>query len=262
MEPNQFAVVQSRFETIDPELLAETITANTRWPRADVQRLARKTHGILGTTFSEVEARGICRALEQAGFLARVVPAAKLMKLPRARSIAWLDVSDAALGVPLDAFQESATPVAWNAVFVIHAATIATLNETGEIVDVEPAGERGPVQEFQRDAFGLTQPTLGLVGMSAGSGMIHGRLSLQRFFRGRMPWLQGELSQEEQFRVVLGQLIAHSPQAVVSPAARRMVVTPLKQIRERTATSRILQDERAFQGEMNWLLQLLSFRES
>lgn len=261
MEKPQFAVVQTKFETIEPEALSAVLQAHVRWPRADIQRLARKSRGILGTTFTDAEARGVCQALTQAGHPVRALETAKLLQLPRPRSVGWLDVAESALGAPLGDKHEAAAIIPWSSVFVIHATTMATEPEQVNPFDgglVERNGARQAVQE----SIAELQPTLGLVGVAQTGVMIYVRLSLRRFYRQQMPWIPVGATREQQFRTVLGELIARSPGATVSPEARKMVVLPLQDVGRRTPTSQVLQDERTFQAEMNWLLQMLAFQHA
>lgn len=258
MSPDQFAVVQTTFDVIPTELFEQTLIAHTKWPRIDIKRLALQGQGILANRFSHGEATAVRAAFERAGFPTRIIPVTHMMSLPHARSIAWADISPIELGVPLDAHQETATQVPWTSVFAIHAAMVAHIQETTEMVEAETSDWRHPAHDIRKSSYGLVCPMLGFLALSAQGQMLHVRLSLARFFLNRMPWLDPQLSRPDQFRAVLALLIHHSTRAIVSPSAHELAKAIPRDSGERQPVSRVDRDDRAFQATMNWLLQLLT----
>lgn len=269
MESQFFALIQTTLETIDPELLIAALTQHTRMPRADAVRVGRKAHGILGTRFSLQEATALRDHLARAGVATATLAADQMLALGRQRTVGWLDISDESLGVPIDTFETSPSPVPWTAVFVVHAKPLALLSESSQIVEVpssipavSAAGMSPPATslEFQRESFGQIQPCLALLALGADGGLIHIRVTTRRFFRQRMPWLAPNLTPVQQFSQMVGAIIARSPQAIISPAARKLAIQPPTDAGQRATVTRAEQDERMFQQEMNWLLQLLVLR--
>ena len=161
MEQEPFALVQTRMELIDPDLLAGALAKHTSWPKADVNRLARRTRGILGTRFSRSEAQAVLAELKLAGVQTELVPAAQLVTLGPYQTVGWLEVSDAGLGVPLG-IREEITLVPWPTVFVIHAGVIAALHDEQRIVEVQRDSKGSPEHEVRREIFGIAQPTVAL----------------------------------------------------------------------------------------------------
>lgn len=257
-----YALVQTRFQNIDPLQFTGILTRTLRWPKVDIQQAGRRSQGILGVRFTREEAEAIQRELAQHHFETAVLPAARLMQLAGQRCVAWLDVRPDGLGVPDDLITDDTTFVPWSSLVVLHAALVAVPQEESAIVEGVDLNRQAPSYEFHRESFGVIQPQLALLGLSAAGQMVHVRLSLAKFFAARMPWLADADGPQEQFRRLLDRLSDSSSQAIQSPSVRELIDRPMYGVGERTPRSRVDRDLQAFQHQMNWLLQLLALRSS
>src|SRR5688572_10936736 len=120
MAAELFAVVQSKFERIDPALLENAFMAGAGMPKADAVRAARRSRGFLIQRLARPQADGIASLLTQAGHAIRVMPMQELADVGKPISVTWLRFQPEALGVPMGA-QDLVLDIPWPAVFVVNA---------------------------------------------------------------------------------------------------------------------------------------------
>lgn len=269
MNQPRYALVQSRFETIEMAVLVDALAANTKLARPDLMQLARKARGILGDRFSHAEALAVQAALAAERVQTHIVPAEQIVPLGRPLSVSWLEVNEAHLGVPLGLGEQIDAVASWPGVMIVHAAVVAVGQETSQIVGSGSSAygfgsanpEDAPGVELRRQRYGEMRQVLGLLCVSDVGQPLHLRLTMPRLHTQRMPWLPAEVSRDEQFRFLLQQLVRLATGAVITPSARKLSVQPPKGLGVRTAESQTNLDESHFSADMNWLYQLVVLRE-
>lgn len=269
MTEPRYALVQSRFETIEMAVLVDALAANTKLTRPDLMQLARKARGILGDRFSQSEALAVQAALAKERVQTHIVPAEEIVPLGRPLSVSWLEVNEARLGVPLGLGEQVEAVASWPGVMIVHAAIFATAQESSQVIGTGSSAygfgsanpEDAPGVELRRQRYGEMRQVLGLLCVSDAGQPLHLRLTMPRLHIQRMPWLPAEVSRDEQFRFLLQQLIRLASAAVITPSARKLAVQPTKGLGVRTAESQITLDEGHFAAEMNWLYQLVVLKE-
>lgn len=260
MPDDLFAVVQSKFERIEPETLENALTAGGKVPKADASRAARRNRGFLAQRQSRLAAEGIANQLLQAGHAVRVLPMSGLAELGRPVSITWLNIQDAALGIPLSS-QELLLDVPWSSVFVINAGHLSVLEQQArEVASVDGRGR--PTLETRTSHRSERYPAVEIVGVSLAGSLIYARLVSLRMQGAKMPGVPLQLPRHMQFFFVLEWLVQRATAAFISPETRKMLADRQA---DRTRTEGALQfeaDERAFTDYTRWLLQLVMFREA
>ena len=84
---NDFAVIQTRFETIALETMVDVLTVCGGMPHADARRVVRRSKGILGDRFTQKQAHAVWKELTRQAFGVRVVASDVLPELPEPRTI-------------------------------------------------------------------------------------------------------------------------------------------------------------------------------
>lgn len=259
MLANAAALVQTRFETIDPEILESVLTRATNLPRPEISRMARRERGILHENLPPVLATKIAEELTAAGVGASAVPAHELPPPSKPRGALWIEPDETGFGVPLD-HRQVLERIDWSGVFAIHADMLRDRNA--------PA-EKSPATARERAAVTLVAPTklverfpnVDVIAVSAAGKLIHFRIAQSRFAPARMPWIAAEQSLLERFYQLLSLLVTRSTSAVISPAVRRM-------LHERPDTTHKLadhwndeQDDRKSTNYLRWLVWLAMHHE-
>jgi hypothetical protein len=119
-----FAVVQTRFETIALEVMVQVLTEHGGMPNADACRVARRSKGILGEQFTEVEAKAVWNELTRQGYGVRVVPGDQLPNLSDPCTIRWFEIDKEQFRMP-DGIHGETMPMDWTSIFTISVGQIA-----------------------------------------------------------------------------------------------------------------------------------------
>lgn len=259
MTDELFAVVQAKFERIEPELLEQALIAGGRIPKADASRAARRNRGFLAQRLARVQAEGIAKLLIGSGHAVRVLPMGQLADVGKPVSVTWLRIQPQSLGVPLG-MQEVILEMPWTSVFVVNAGHLSVLEQ--KFREVEGIDVRGrPVVETKTSSRSERHPAVEVLGVSASGSLVYLRLVSLRMQGNKMPGVPLDLPRHMQFFYVLEQLVQNATLAFISPETRKMLADRKA---DRSKTEGSLQfeaDERAFTDYSRWLLQLVIFRE-
>lgn len=260
-----YAVVQERFETIDPEVLQSVLLEQGGLTRPDASRVARHEHGILWEHFTREQAEHVCQALRGRGVSVRCVPADQLPVLERPRTIRWLEVGEDALTIPGPL--EQTIRIDWNCVFVISSGQV------GEIIDKlvprKPSDQAymrraTPLVHYEHHRESKRVSVTDLIAVSEENRYLHLRLPAHEMAYGRIfPTATAEVhSSFQKYVELVEQLVARSTSAVISPHTRELLETRREPPSHagRTASWASL-DDLAFERYNRWLLQLVVFRE-
>lgn len=235
------ALVQTRFENIEPDVLVQVLSRLTLLPRAEVLRIARKQRGILHEHLTTQVAAKLAMELNTLNIGATSVPAHELPELSKPRTALWIEPDEAGFGVPLDHLQVLER-INWLSVFAIHAELLT-----------DP--------QAKTDKISQRFPNVDVVAIGDSGKLIHFRISQPRFAPGRMPWIAAQQPLADKFYQLLELLIQRSTAAIISPTARRLLV-------ERPASTHALaehwleeKDERTMANYLRWLVWLAMHRE-
>lgn len=257
----QFAVVQERFEKIDAECLAEILREHGGLTRTDAARVARREQGILWERFERDEAQRVVAALSAQDYATRAVPADSLPQLQKPRTVRWLEIGDDTVGVPWGIHQETIS-VPWPCVFVISAGDV------GEVVEkiVPKSARYDPYrgrtvkeEEVQRETRSV--PVTDVIAVAEDGKYVHFRLASNDLAFDRILESPPTTTSYQKYVDVVGELIARSTSAVVSPQTRRLVVERKEKYSAPRSADWAGIDQLAFEKYNRWLLQLVVFNE-
>lgn len=254
------ALVQTRFETIDPEVFEQVLARCTELPRAEILRITRRNRGILHETFPPVIAAAVAQQLTQLNVGVAAIPASSLPEISKPRSALWLEPDATGFGVPLD-HRQVIERIDWLSVFAIHADLLPDPQAKPDKVAASLGSARPAV--VTKSGSKLTQrfPNVDVVGVTAAGKLVHFRLAQTKFAPGRMPWLAPDRSLADKFYELLRLLVEQCTEAIVSPTARRLLVE--RPTNTHTLSEQWLEekDERAMASYLRWLVWLAMHRE-
>jgi hypothetical protein len=259
--PSPFAaLVQTRFEPIDPEVLEGTLARLTKLPRVEIIRIARRERGILSEQLPAAVCQQVAESLLAENIGVTSVPIEELPQLGKPRNALWIEPGEQGFGVPLD-HRQVLEPIAWLSVFAIHAELMADKHATQEQTAANAIRERGLVANLAKTRVNQRFPNVDVVAIGDSGKLVYFRIAQARFAPGRMPWIPAEQPLAEKFYHLLRVLVERSTAAVVSPEARKLLFN-------RTSSEHVLaelgvddRDERATANYMRWLLWLAMHRE-
>jgi hypothetical protein len=256
------ALVQTRFEPVDPEVIDRTLTRLTKFPRAEIMRIAKRERGILCEHFPPQLADVVAQSFAAENVGVACVPASELPQLSKPRNALWIEPNEIGFGVPLD-HRQVLEPINWLSVFVIHAELLADPHATSDLKPPSQDTAWGRMATVEPPKTKITQrfPNLDVVAIADSGKLVYFRLAQSRFAPGRMPWIKSEQSLAEKFHQILRLLVERSPEAIVSPDARALMATQQGSQHSLANTGAEERDERATANYMRWLLWLAMHRE-
>ena len=262
-----WAIVQTRFEQIEPDELRDALVHHGGMTRVDAARAALHRRGILGETFSEAQASDVARALLKRGYQVQAVPADSLPELKRPRIVRWCEVTQDALHIPVDAHANT-TAVEWLSVFVLNADLMAQSkrNQTADYVPRSPSDERFSDVDSVDDEDYFDPPlysthlhygyVMDLIAIDGSGRLMYARmpadeLAYERVFPGRT-----RMRRFERFLKLVELLVQRCEQAIIAPDTRKLLFQRVDRSRVVTAEHRQYADENAFFHYDRWLMTL------
>ena len=261
MTSSDAALVQTRFETIDPVIFEQVLAQATALPRAEIMRIARRQRGILHERLPPDAAAEVVQRLTQHNVGVVAVPAASLPEISKPRNALWLEPDASGFGVPLD-HRQIIERIDWLSVFAIHADLLPDPQAKPDKVAAS-LGSGAIAEAISNTGAKLTQrfPNVDVVGITDAGKLVHFRIAQTRFAPRRMPWLAPDRPLSHKFYELLRLLIEQSTAAIISPTARRMLLE--RPSNTHTLSEQWLEemDERAMGTYMRWLVWLAMHRE-
>jgi hypothetical protein len=256
------ALVQTRFEPVDAEVIDRTLTRLTKLPRAEIMRIAKRERGILCEHFPPQLADQVAQSFAAENVGVACVPASELPQLAKPRHALWIEPNDEGFGVPLD-HRQVLEPIAWLSVFVIHAEMLADPHTAAETKPTGGTTAWERMREVEPTKTKITQrfPNLDVIAIGDSGKFVYFRLAQSKFAPGRMPWIKSEQSLAEKFHQILGLLVQRSTAAIVSPDAQALLANRQGTKNSPAITGAEERDERATANYMRWLLWLAMHRE-
>jgi hypothetical protein len=263
---NCFAVIQTRFEHINPEVLREAFVSQAGMPHADASQAAHRDRGILGETFSESQAHAVADRLAERGYGVDVVPADSLPSLGKPRIIHWCELGEESLRVP-QGLQGDTAAISWQSIRVVNAGLIAEFEKTAtpeylpqtlSVVGPDNAAEENePV--WQKHSHYLC--VVDLIALDDNGCWIYLRLPAHQLSYRRILGDCAGMQLLERFQTVLEALIERSTQAVISPDAERILRGRKRESKIATGDLRHFAEQHEFDQYDQWLL-VLALRET
>lgn len=260
-ERMSYAVVQERFETIDPECLIKILREQGGMTRTDAARVARREQGILWERFEFQQAERVVAALAQHDYATRVVPVENIPKLHKPHSIHWVEFGDESLGIPLGLDQQVVS-VLWTSVFVVSAGEVSEVVSKLVTTNVryDSQGEAVPTDdEIQRES--RLVPVTDLISIADDGQFLHVRLAANQLAYDRILGPQTGLTAYQKYLAVVDELVARSTFAIISPKTRRMLVERKESYSTARHADWAALDQIAFEKYNRWMLQLVMFKE-
>lgn len=260
MADETYAVMQTRLERIEPEVLEQALIIGGKLPKADASRAARRCRGFIVQRMPRAAADAIAQLLNAAGYAVRALPMAQLAELGKPVAVSWLRIDDVSLGIPMGG-QQVLFDVPWSSVFVVNAGHLSVLEQKSrEVGTVDARGN--PTVETKITPRSERHPALEIVALSAAGKLIYARLLSLRMQGQKMPGVPLDLPRRLQFFVVLDELVKRTTSAFVSPETRKMLVDRKADQSRADGSLQFEADERAFTDYSRWLLQLVMYREA
>ena len=259
----EYAIVQERFEQIDPEVLRQVMVDHGGLNRIDATRLARKAQGVLWERFTMRQAQQVATELNHHDYRVRPVPAKDLVKLDKPRTVRRLEFFEDHFDIPWDLHRSVSIP--WLNVFVISAA------ETRELVEKRrerpsrgtgrPTGEAAYVTETEIERSSKRISVTDIVALTAVGGFAHFRLPAHELHYNRILTDAASYRPYERYLMVLQRIGDSSKQAIVSPRTRHILVERQEPRSLAGTEDQVHVEEMNLDRYNEWLMQLVRFRE-
>ena len=256
-----FALIQTRFERIDPEDLCDALVSHGGMTHADASRSAHRDRGILGGGFSESQATAIVKELSIRGYEVGVVPANSLPHLGKPRIIHWCEFTDEALNIP-EGLKGETTSIDWLSIRVINAGLVAEFEATAtpeylpgtlSVVGPRDSAEKGSPAWEQHSHY---LSVVDLIAMTETGRLIYLRLPAHELLYQRIIGDCVGMQLFERFHKVLEQLIQRSTHAMVPPDARKMLVRRMGESHVLSSDLRHFAETHEFEQYDQWLLTM------
>lgn len=259
------AVIQTRFETVDPATLRDVLVTFGGATRTDAGQTARRARGILGERFTPDQARAVVAELTRHDYGVQVVPAESLPKLSAPRLVRWCEFTDQEFRVP-DGYRGDVAAVTWSCVFVVSAGQIAelktettphfpartTVSQHTHAVHYEPAVYRKESRYVH---------IVDVIGVDLEDRFHHVRLPAHELAYRRILGDRPPGRSFERFLEVVETLVVRSTNAVISPATRKLLVERNDQSRTVPGALGHMVEERTVRQYNRWLLMLVTLNE-
>ncbi|MCC9600747.1 hypothetical protein LOC67_09240 [Stieleria sp. JC731] len=256
---SEYAVVQTRFETIPAETLASILTGQGAMTHPDAMLAMRRHQGIVWEHFDRSRAESVQQALSDQGYAVDIVESDDLPMLGEPRQIRWFELDSAELRIPIGIHGDT-NSVPWENVLVI------SLNQIAEVTK-RPVSENPRMTSTSTSGLAISRDTnpkyqkrsklidvLDLICTDKEGGAHYLRLPCHQLAYSKIMGDGTNLSRFERFLVVVEYCVTHAPQAIVSPATRKALVTRQESSREVDGDGmQAIQDE-AVQNRNRWLL--------
>lgn len=261
-EPTQpFAVIQTRFERIDPECLRDVLFRDGGLARADASRVANRHRGIIGEKFTHGQATLIVQQLLGQGYQVCAVPSDSLPVLERPRVVRWCEMSDEALVIP-EGIRGQTLAVAWPSIFVVN---IGLINDARPSAAAEYSPGYGSIREPD-DTTEYLAPVysnrshylqvVDLIAIDSGGRLVYIRLPSRKLEYHRILGNCAKMQLFERFQKVVAMLVERSTEAIVAPATRKLIVQRGDDSLKITCEHGQFAEERELHHHDRWLLTL------
>ncbi|MCD0459283.1 hypothetical protein [Roseiconus lacunae] len=256
---SEFAVVQTRFETIPAELLADVLTKQGAMTHPDAMVAIRRHQGILWDHFDRPQAEAVQTTLAEQGYGVKLVRTDAIPKLGEPRNIRWFELDDEELRIPVGIHGETIS-VPWHNLFVISLNRVAevTRREVSERTQMSSSSTSG--LSIARDTHPRYQKrsklidVLDLICLDKDKAVHYLRLPSNELSFGRIMGEGTNLSRFERFLVIIEYCVHHAPDAIVSPETRKVLVTRQETMLEVDGDAMHAIQEESIINRNRWLL--------
>lgn len=262
----EFAVIQTRFEKLPQDLLVTVLTGPGGLTHPDATQAVRRNQGILWEHFDRNHAEAVAGELTRQGYAVRIVESDEIPELQEPRSVRWFELDENEIRIP-KGIRGDTVPIAWSRLFVISLGQIAEVTKK-EVPNRPAISSSSPTtaaiahdthpRYAKRSAL---VDVLDLIGIDE-EGCIHYlRLPSHELAYARIMGEGTNLTRFERFLVIVDYCVSHSPDAIVSPETRKVLVTRRPNEHESEGDgAQAIQDE-ALHSRNRWLLLQAIHRE-
>lgn len=258
---NRYAVVQEKFQTIDPDVLRAVLVEQAGMVTADATRIAHKLRGVLTDRLSLKQASAVRQALQFRGYAVRVIPAEKMIPEQKAKIVRWFEMDEQRIRLPLG-YHGDCHDVPWRNVFVISAGRVSEIKEREtEMVEYHPFRHGRVTVERKVQRQSESMYVTELICVAESGTFVHVRFPSREMNYKRV--LGGELNASlfEKYLAMLDALVARSTSALVSPETTRLLMERKEERETIDGDLTYYQEEKEFADYNRWLLQLVLWAE-
>jgi hypothetical protein len=257
----RYAILQEKFEAIDPELLRTALIEQGGLVPVDAARIARKVRGVLTDRLSFQQAAAICQVLKSHGYAVRVLPVKSLVPEAKARVVRWFEMDDQQIRIPLG-YHGQVNKIPWSSVFVISAGRVSEIKEhRTEKVERYSSSRMGIVTEHETHRRSTTADVTELVCVAESGSFLHVRFPYNEMNYDRVFGAQLNLSVFERYLAMVEALVSHGTSALVSPETTRLLQERKQHYETTDGDWAHYSEEKEFAAYNRWLLQLVLLSE-
>lgn len=257
-----FAVVQTRFEKIEPAVLRAALIESGGVLAADAGLQSRRVQGILGEQFTAEQAQQVAAQLAAQGHAVRVLPSESLPRLEKPRPVRWLTLGAEQVEIPWGHHGEM-WPVLWSSVFVVSSGQIAKTKERRESVRKPRTSSRQRYPTIEEHVYQRSEyvHVTDLIAIAENGQVLNVRLPAREMAYKRILGPGPVRNSFAKYLELLSVLVERSNEAIIPPSTRKLLVERKERYRTEEGGSRESSDELRFRAFNRWLLQLAILRE-
>ena len=226
-----FAVIQTRFETIPEDVLISAMTGPGEMTHPDATQSIRRHRGILWDRFAEPQATAVCQALTKEGYSVACVESDDLPRLDEPRIVRWFEFDENEIRIP-QGIRGQTVPIPWESLLVLSLGRVAEVSKhqlpsRPNVIASSATSAAMSIAHDVQPRYGKRSKlieVLDLIGLDANGTAHYIRLPSNELAFGRIMGEGTNLTRFERFLVVVEYCVHHAPDAIVSPATRKALV--------------------------------------
>lgn len=258
---NRYAVVQTRFETIDAEVLRTVLVEQGGFVPVDAGRIARKVRGVLTDRLSFQQAAAVCQALTSNGYAVQAIPVTSLAPEGKARVVRWFEMDQQEVRIPWG-YHGHVNRIPWPSVFVISAGQVSEVKQhETEHVNRYGSTRTGTLVEHNTQRHSERIEVAELICVAESGAFHHVRFPYHEMNYQRIFGEPVAGTSFERYLMLLDALVRQSTSALVSPETTRLLKERKQHYESSDGDFAHFAEEKEFAAYNRWLLQLVLMSE-
>lgn len=224
-----FAVIQTRFETLPRPVLVQVLTTQGGLTHPDATQAIRRNQGILWEHFDREHADAVAAALTGLGYGVLVVESDSIPDLQEPRTVRWFELDDEQIRIP-QGIRGDTVPIPWPKVLVLSLGQIAEVSKRATSDLPATSTSSSATGAIARDnhthytKHSTLVDVLDLIGIDETGCIQYLRMPSHELSYGRIMGEGTRLTRFERFLVIVEYCVTHARDAIVSPETRRVLV--------------------------------------
>lgn len=258
---NRYAVVQTKFERIDPEVLRKVLVEQGDFVPVDAARIARKVRGVLTDRLSIQQAAAVCQTLTSRGYSVQSLPVTSLAPEGKARVVRWFEMDEQEIRFPWG-YRGDVNKIPWPSVFVISAGQVSEVKEhETEKANRYASSRMGILVERETQQRSERIDVTEMICVAESGAFLHVRFPYHEMNYVRVLGEHVAGSAFERYLVMLDVLVSRSTSALISPETTRLLQERKQHYESSDGDFARLAEEKEFAAYNRWLLQLVLMSE-